>query len=64
MARTIRGGKGMLGSVDPLSLAGWVFICPHCGHDQGYFIGGRHIYPCTACTRQVSVMAGTIFEAS
>ena len=40
------------------------FICPHCGHDQGYFIGGRHIYQCTACTRQVSVMAGTIFEDS
>ena len=40
------------------------FICPHCGHDQGYFIGGRHIYQCTACARQVSVTAGTIFEAS
>lgn len=40
------------------------FTCPHCGHDQGYFIGGRHLYQRTACTRQVSVMAGTIFEAS
>jgi transposase-like protein len=40
------------------------FICPHCGHDRGYFIGGRHIYQCTSCARQVSVTAGTIFEAS
>lgn len=24
MASAIRGGKGMLGSVDPLSLAGWM----------------------------------------
>lgn len=40
------------------------FICPHCGHDRGYFIGGRHIYQCTACARQVSITAGTIFEAT
>jgi transposase-like protein len=40
------------------------FIYPHCGHDRGYFMGGWHIYQCTACTRQVSVTAGTIFEAS
>jgi transposase-like protein len=40
------------------------FICPHCGHDKGYFIGGRHIYQCTACARQVSVTTGTIFESS
>lgn len=39
------------------------FICPHCGHDRGYFIGGWHIYQCTACARQVSVTAGAISGA-
>ncbi|MEO6423528.1 MAG: transposase [Candidatus Nitrotoga sp.] len=40
------------------------FICLHCGDGQGYFINGWHIYQSTACTRQVSVRADTIFEVS
>jgi transposase-like protein len=40
------------------------FVCPHCGHDRGYFMGRRHLYQCASCAHQVSVTAGTIFEAS
>jgi len=43
MAGAVRDGRGLLGQ---LIRYRWPdgFICPQCGHDRGYFIGGRHIY--------------------
>jgi len=38
------------------------FICPKCGHTEGYFIQSRLLYQCKACKHQVSVTAGTVFH--
>lgn len=38
------------------------FICPNCGHDDGYELTRGHLIQCTVCRRQTSVTAGTIFE--
>lgn len=38
------------------------FICPNCGHDDGYRLEGRRLIQCTVCRRQTSVTAGTIFH--
>jgi hypothetical protein len=40
------------------------FICPCCGHARSYEISGRHLYECTQCKKQTSVMSGTLFHAS
>ncbi len=38
------------------------FRCSGCGHDQAYSHKKRLIEECTACGRQHSILAGTIFE--
>lgn len=38
------------------------FICPNCGHDDGYELATRYLIQCTVCRRQTSVIVGTIFE--
>lgn len=40
------------------------FVCPKCGHDDGYHVRGRHVYQCTQCTHQTSVTAGTLFHST
>ena len=44
--------------------AGWPegFRCGGCGHDQAYSHKKRLIEECTACGKQHSILAGTIFE--
>ena len=39
------------------------FVCPICGGCQGLAIR-RHLWRCVACRREVSVIAGTIFQDS
>jgi transposase-like protein len=41
-----------------------MFFCPRCGNDHGYEITARHLYECTQCKKQTSVMAGTLFHGS
>lgn len=38
------------------------FICPNCGHDDGYELTRRGLIQCTVCGRQTSLTAGTILE--
>jgi hypothetical protein len=38
------------------------FVCPNCGHDDGYELSTRYLIQCTVCRRQTSVIVGTIFE--
>ena len=38
------------------------FICPNCGHDDGYELKERRLIQCAVCKRQTSVTAGTIFH--
>ncbi len=38
------------------------FVCPKCGHDDGYRLSRRHIIQCAVCRHQTSVTAGTIFD--
>jgi len=38
------------------------FVCPNCGHDDGYELTARQLIQCTVCRRQTSVTAGTIFH--
>ena len=40
------------------------FVCPVCGGNQHSVIKTRALYQCTACRRQTSVIAGTIFAAT
>ena len=40
------------------------FIYPGCGNDHSYEISSRHLYECTECKKQTSVMAGTLFHGS
>jgi transposase-like protein len=42
------------------------FVCPHCGeHRHSHFHqGGRSYWQCSACRRQTSLRAGTIFQDS
>jgi hypothetical protein len=40
------------------------FICPRCGNSHHYEITSRHLYECTECKKQTSVMAGTLFHGS
>jgi transposase-like protein len=39
------------------------FVCPKCGHTK-YWPVGDALYECTACGRQASVIAGTIFQST
>lgn len=38
------------------------FICPNCGHDDGYILNTRPVIQCPVCRHQTSVTAGTIFH--
>ncbi len=38
------------------------FICPNCGHDDGYRLKCRPLIQCTICHAQTSVTAGTLFH--
>lgn len=38
------------------------FICPECGHDDGYRLHARRAIQCAVCRRQISITAGTIFH--
>lgn len=40
------------------------FVCPHCGGRRHSPIKTRALYQCTACRRQTSLTAGTIFAAT
>jgi transposase-like protein len=38
------------------------FRCRACGHGEAWALARRHIYECTACGQQHSLLTGTIFE--
>lgn len=38
------------------------FICPNCGHDDGYRLAHRRLMQCASCRHQTSATAGTIFH--
>lgn len=40
------------------------FVCPHCGGRRHSFIRTRRLYQCSACRKQTSLTAGTIFHKS
>jgi hypothetical protein len=40
------------------------FVCPHCRHDQHYYIQTRQLYECRQCHIQTSLTAGTIMHQS
>ena len=40
------------------------FVCPVCGGEHHSLVKTRALYQCTACRRQTSVIAGTIFAAT
>src|SRR6201984_596333 len=40
------------------------FVCPVCGGKQHSLVKTRALYQCTACRRQTSLIAGTIFAAT
>jgi len=40
------------------------FVCPVCAGQHHSFVKTRALYQCTACRRQTSVIAGTIFAAT
>jgi hypothetical protein len=40
------------------------FICPNCGHDDGYRLRARRAIQCAVCRHQAAITAGTIFDSS
>src|SRR6516164_6697910 len=40
------------------------FVCPVCGGKHHSLVKTRALYQCTACRRQTSLIAGTIFAAT
>ena len=40
------------------------FVCPRCGHDQGYFIASRRVHECAQCRHHASLTAGTLFHST
>jgi hypothetical protein len=38
------------------------FVCPNCGHDDGYELTSRGLIQCCLCRHQTSVTAGTMFH--
>src|ERR1700738_806071 len=40
------------------------FVCPVCAGKHHSFVKTRALYQCTACRRQTSLIAGTIFAAT
>ena len=39
-------------------------VCPHCQADKPMFLKTRKIWKCSACRKQFSIKAGTVFEDS
>ena len=39
-------------------------VCPYCDHENCYLIRTRQTFKCSACRKQFSLTAGTIFHAS
>jgi len=39
-------------------------VCPDCGGAHHYELKTRKLYQCSACKRQISLISGTIFEAT
>ena len=40
------------------------FVCPKCANTDYYEIKSRHLYHCSKCGHQASVIANTIFHKS
>ena len=40
------------------------FVCPHCGGERHSSISSRDKFQCSACRKQTSAIAGTIFAAT
>ncbi len=40
------------------------YQCPRCGHRRCYIVTSRHLYQCTQCRYQCSLISGTIFDSS
>lgn len=38
------------------------FVCPSCGHNDGYRLSDGRTVECCVCNRQLSITSGTIFE--
>lgn len=38
------------------------FVCPNCGHDDGYQLRSRPLIQCSVCRHQCSITAGTLFH--
>lgn len=38
------------------------FLCPSCGHNDGYRLSDQRTVECCVCHRQLSITSGTIFE--
>jgi ribosomal protein L37AE/L43A len=38
------------------------FVCPKCGETHAVVLRTRPIHQCSTCRRQVSLIAGTIFQ--
>ena len=38
------------------------FVCPECGHGEGWWLANRRLVECRECHRQTSVTAGTVFH--
>ena len=38
------------------------FVCPVCGHGQGWWLAKRRLVECQACHHQTSATAGTVFH--
>jgi len=57
---------------DPVACAQWLaharwpdgFCCPACGQRRAVFIATRLLHQCSACRRQTSLTAGTLFHKS
>ena len=55
------GALWVLSAVFSVSRGLLGFVCPTCGHEDGWRLGdGR--YKCSACSTRSSVTAGTIFD--
>lgn len=50
--------------IDHLKKLRWPrgFVCPRCGHDDGYQLREPRLIQCVVCRKQTSVLVDTIFE--
>jgi predicted RNA-binding Zn-ribbon protein involved in translation (DUF1610 family) len=40
------------------------FVCPNCGHNEGYCMPKRRVYQCKSCRHQAYITAGTLFHST